>query len=29
MRIDSAGRADTNPLSGDLKEAKVLEELHV
>jgi hypothetical protein len=29
MRIDSAGRADTNPLSGDLKKAKVLlEELH-
>jgi hypothetical protein len=29
MRFDSAVRADTNPLSGDLKEAKVLlEELH-
>ena len=29
MRIDWAGEADTNPLSGDLKEAKVLlEELH-
>ena len=29
MRIDSAGEPDTNAMSGDLKEAKVLlEELH-